>query len=256
MLQFETPSLSRGVRNILIVTTAAYAVQIMPFIGESVTDWCLLMPSRAIGNMEIWRLFTYMFLHDPRGPWHLVFNMLALWMCGTEIETLWGTRRFVFFYLYSGIAAGLFSFFLWNSPIIGASGAVLAILTVYAFYYPQRRVLMFFIFPMPVWIAVIIIGFISIAGSLSSAGGISHITHLGGILAALAWVKGKPLIERISWIFGKFVRRREIQKAKTAMMEKQRRDEMVDSVLKKISKSGMGSLSQSEKDILLRASRK
>ena len=257
MLSYSPPSFPKGVRTLLVATVAVYVVQIIPTIGDIVLDLGSLIPFRVFAGAQVWRLVTYLFLHDPRGPWHLVFNMLALWMFGIEIENLWGTRTFVLFYLGSGIGAGLLSFVMWHNPIIGASGAVLALLTVYAFYFPQRRVLMFFIFPMPVWLAVAIIGFISLAGSMSGPGGIAHLTHLGGILAAVIYVKLFPLLARAG---GEHRRRRSEQRMRHQAEERgsQQRffEDHVDPILKKISEQGMGSLSAEERKILRAASRR
>jgi len=254
-MQFGAPQLTRGVRDLLIVSFAVYAVQILPLAGGSVMEYGALVPSLAVGKGQVWRTVTYMFLHDPQGPWHLVFNMLALWMFGIEIEERWGTRRFVLFYLASGMAAGMASFLMWNTPIIGASGAVLALLTVYASYFPDRRVLMFFIFPMPVRIAVLIIGFISLAGSMSSAGGIAHLTHLGGIVVAFMYLKAEPLY---GWCAAKLkIARRALggQRATADPKGKQRYyEDVIDPILRKISVHGIESLTAHERETLTRAS--
>ena len=113
--------------------------------------------------------------------------MLALWMFGVELEELWGSKRFTIFYLLCGAGSGLLSIFLWNTSIIGALGAILGLLTVYACYFPDRTISMFFIFPMPVKFAVIIIGAISLWGASTGAGGIAHLMHLGGILIGLLY---------------------------------------------------------------------
>jgi membrane associated rhomboid family serine protease len=252
MPNFETPPITRGVRNLLIATVLVYAVQILPFFGSLLLEWCDLVPSLAIGKGQIWRFFTYMFLHDPSGPWHLAFNMLALWMFGSEIENMWGYRRFTAVYLFSGIAAGAFSFLIWDSPVIGASGAVLSLLTIYAMYFPNRQILIFFIFPAPVWIAVVIIGFISVAGSMTSAGGIAHLTHLGGILAGLFYIKAVPFLGGMF----RLPQRRKfhiLQKHNEAESSGRYDSDKIDPILRKISISGMGSLSREERQSLEKA---
>lgn len=255
MSQFGAQKLSRGVRDILIASFAVYAVEILPAAGEYVMSYGALIPSKVGAEGQAWRLVTYMFLHDPRGPWHLVFNMLALWMFGGEIENLWGTRRFILFYIISGVCAGAVSFVMWNTPIVGASGAVLALLTVYAFYFPDRQVLMFFIFPMPVRIAVMIIGFISLAGSMSSAGGIAHLTHLGGIAVAIIYLKAQPLVCRFMTGAGVF-RAQPRGSTDDGHVGARGRyfEEVIDPILQKISLHGVESLTAREREILRRAS--
>src|SRR5689334_14344146 len=112
-----------------------------------------LLPADVIGSFRVWQLGTYMFLHA--GVFHILFNMLALWMFGTELERIWGTRYFLKFYFVTGIGAGvltvLFSLMpfgfaqqLQQSIVIGASGAVYALLLAYAIYFPDRPIYMYF----------------------------------------------------------------------------------------------------------------
>ena len=183
--------LTTGIRFLLIATVGIYVFQIIPHIGIWAIVFGGLKPSYVLHG-HLWRLVAYMFLHDSMTPWHILFNMLALWMFGVEIEQMWGTKRFVIFYFIAGIGSGLISLLLvlWGDPlIIGASGAVLAVLTVYAYYFPHRQILLFFLFPVPVRIAVIIFGAISLLGAVQSTGGIAHLTHLGGIIVAIVYLR-------------------------------------------------------------------
>jgi membrane associated rhomboid family serine protease len=132
MVYFNRPGLPTGIRNLLIVTLAVFVLQVLPVTEHWTMRWGALVPYEVFRRGEVWRLLTYMFLHG--GPFHLFFNLLALWMFGVEIEQLWGTRRFVVFYLAGGVCSGLLSVFMAPGVfVIGASGAVLAVLTVYAF---------------------------------------------------------------------------------------------------------------------------
>jgi membrane associated rhomboid family serine protease len=156
---------------------------------------------------HLWQLATYMFLHE--GLFHILFNMLALWMFGTELERTWGTRYFLKFYFVTGIGAAAltvvfsllpfgFAESLRYAPIIGASGAVYGLLLAYALYYPDRPIYMYFVFPIPAKYFVAIIGAIAFYSSLSSSGGIANATHLGGLLVAFIFLKGTrvhPLAE-------------------------------------------------------------
>jgi membrane associated rhomboid family serine protease len=109
---------------------------------------------------QVWRLLTYAFLHDPGGILHIVFNMLFLWWFGSDVEDLYGPREFLIFYLGASLAGGLLFFFsslAWipGAPCLGASGAVLAVLTLCAIHYPQRTILLFFLLPVPVWLFLV-----------------------------------------------------------------------------------------------------
>lgn len=244
----------KGIKYFLIISIAVHIMQHIPGLGQLLSNNASLIPVLVFRNGQIWRLITYIFLHGD--PMHLLFNMLALWMFGVEIEERWGTKRFVVFYFISGVGAGLLSFFMWEASIIGASGAILALLTVYAYYYPNRKILMFFIFPVKVWIAVVIIGAISIlmAGSGSN---VAHLTHLGGIVVAIIYLRYYN--QAISWN----THRRAVGAEKTMRKRAHNKismdrhyEEVIDPILKKISEKGMGSLTKEEKKILAQASKK
>jgi membrane associated rhomboid family serine protease len=157
-----------------------------------------LEPSSVVRNLWVWQLGTYMFLHG--GMFHILFNMLALWMFGAELERIWGTRYFLKFYFVTGIGAGiltvLFSLLpfgashqLYGSIIIGASGAIYGLLLAYALYFPNRPIYMYFVFPIPAKIFVLIMGAIAFYASLSGAGGgIANATHLSGLLVAYLYL--------------------------------------------------------------------
>jgi membrane associated rhomboid family serine protease len=170
-----------------------------------------LMPAAVTGQLQIWQLGTYMFLHA--GLLHILFNMLALWMFGTELERTWGTRYFVKYYLSTGIGAAvltvLFSLLpmgvaasLRHSIVIGASGAVYGLLLAYGLYFPDRPIYMYLVFPIPAKYFVLIMGAIAFYSSLAEAGGVANATHLGGIVVGYLLLKGArihPLSEAKYW---------------------------------------------------------
>jgi membrane associated rhomboid family serine protease len=157
-----------------------------------------LEPSYVVRKLWVWQLGTYMFLHG--GMFHILFNMLALWMFGAELERIWGTPYFLKFYFVTGIGAGiltvLFSLLpfgvsqqLYGSIIIGASGAIYGLLLAYALYFPNRPIYMYFVFPIPAKIFVLIMGAIAFYASFSGAGGgIANATHLSGLLVAYLYL--------------------------------------------------------------------
>ena len=258
---YSYSSIPKGLRFLLIATVAVWIVEILPGIGGLFLQMGALAPFKAVAHLQIWRFVSYLFLHDPHSPMHLLFNMLALWMFGVELEDLWGTRRFLTFYFLSGVGSGLFSVLSWHSPVIGASGAILALLTVYACYFPNRTILLFFIFPVPVRIAVLIIGAISLWGAWTGAGGIAYLTHLGGIGVGFLYYKYYSAV--IEW----WRRRAEpsIKKKPTILEFRQKNDdtdtttseeEEIDRILEKISRQGMDSLTEKERQKLLNASKK
>ncbi len=170
-----------------VVTT--FVQTLIPYLG--------LVPAIVVHRFWVWQLATYMFLHG--GIFHILFNMLALWMFGTELERIWGTRYFLKFYFVTGIGAGVltvlfsllpfdFAHQVQRSVIIGASGSIYGLLLAYAMYFPDRPILLV-VFPVPAKMAVTILGAIALFSSLSDSGGVANATHLGGLLVAYLFLK-------------------------------------------------------------------
>jgi membrane associated rhomboid family serine protease len=200
----STSSYSFGPGPLTPAIKALVAANVALFLGDLVaqrtlTTWLGMQPSAVIGRLEAWRLVTYMFLHG--GVFHILFNMLALWMFGVELERMWGSRYFAKFYFVAGAGAALTALVLSFVPgfggevyyalTIGASGAVYGVLLAYALYFPHRPIYMYFVFPIPAKYFVMIIGGISLLASMGGPGsGIAHTTHLGGLVAAYVYLKG------------------------------------------------------------------
>jgi len=158
-----------------------------------------LIPSAVVHQFRIWQLASYMFLHG--GLFHILFNMLALWMFGAELERIWGTREFLKFYFITGVGAGALTVAFSLLPfgfaeqlqyviVIGASGAIYALLLAYALYFPDRPIYMYFVFPIPAKIFVLIMGAIAFYSSMAeSGGGIANATHLGGLVIGYLYLK-------------------------------------------------------------------
>ncbi len=243
-----------GIRNLLIATIGVYVLQMVPGVRNYVHGLGLLVPRLVYEHAQVWRLVTYMFLHDPSGVLHIGFNMLMLWMFGNELEQMWGTRRFLIFYFLCGIGAGALSFFMWNAHILGASGAIYGVLTIFAIYFPDRQILVFFMFPMRIRTFVIVMGIVSVVMSIQAASGIAHLTHLGGIVVALVYYR---FYDRGEEFIRAFKEAREEKKSRRRVEELEQRkryyDDVVDPILKKISEQGMESLTPGEKKALEKA---
>ena len=176
--------------NVLVFLATTFAPGLLPLIG--------LVPVAVISQFRIWQLVTYMFVHA--GVFHILFNMLALWMFGTELERVWGTRYFVKFYFVTGVGAAIltvvfsllpfgFAQQVHYSIVVGASGAIYGLLLAFALYFPDRPIYMYFVFPIPARIFVMILGAIELLSSLSAPGGVANATHLGGLLVGYAFLK-------------------------------------------------------------------
>ena len=193
---FGPGPLTPAVKALIAVNVAAF---LLAFVMPSINMWFGLHPADVVERLSFWQPVTYMFLHG--GVFHILFNMLALWMFGVELERMWGTRYFVKFYFVAGIGAAVttlvlsftplpFANELYHSLTIGASGAVYGILLGYARYFPDRPIYLYFVFPVPAKYFVMIIGAISLFASMGGGGGIAHTTHLGGLVAAYLFIKG------------------------------------------------------------------
>ncbi len=156
-----------------------------------------LRPAAVLHDKRVWQLVTYMFIHA--GPFHIIFNMLTLWMFGTELERVWGTRFFVKFYLITGIGSGVLTILasllpfapmsvFYYAVIVGASGAIYGVLLAYALYFPDRQIYYMMLFPIPARVFVLIMGAIALLLSLSEAGGVANVTHVGGLLVAYVYL--------------------------------------------------------------------
>ena len=192
---FGPGPISTALKALIGVTVAIFVAQL---VFPILTDVLGLHPVLVLRYLWIWQLGTYMFLHG--GLFHILFNMLALWMFGTELERIWGTRYFLKFYLVTGVGAGaltvLFSLLPFGfaqqvhySNVIGASGAIYGLLLAYAMYFPDRPIYMYFVFPIPAKIFVAIMGAIAFLSSLGDSGGVANATHLGGLIVAYLFLK-------------------------------------------------------------------
>src|SRR5262249_44113163 len=194
-LSFGPGPVPRAIKALIIANVVMFVLQL---ISPLVTDLLGLHPAFVLGRLWVWQLGTYMFLHG--GLMHILFNMLALWMFGSELERMWGTRYFLKFYFVAGIGAGAlpvaFSLFpvapavsLWYANVIGASGAIYALLLAFALYFPDRPIYLYMLFPIPAKIFVAIMGAIAFYSSVVESGGIANATHLGGLIVGYLYLK-------------------------------------------------------------------
>lgn len=185
---------SPAVRTLLVANIAVFLFQTLArtFAQVRLDRLFGLVPYDVVHHFFLWQLATYMFLHG--GLLHIAFNLLALWMFGSELESLWGTRRFMRFYFITGIGAALTSTLVTpNSPIpiIGASGAVYGLLAAYGILFPDRVILLYFVLPIRAKYLVLILGLITFWSSISvTGGGVAHVAHLGGMIFGWLYLRG------------------------------------------------------------------
>ena len=165
-------------------------------------QWLSLIPLAVTTGGEIWRLVTYLFLHG-QSPLHIMLNMLILWMFGPEIERVLGRRQFIFYYLLTGVGAGLCSLAVTPfSPhaVMGASGAMYALLLAFALYFPNQYLLLFFFLPVKAKYLVAGTVVLELLFSLSGVqDGIAHVAHLGGMVFGYLWLKRRTLLPDLKY---------------------------------------------------------
>jgi membrane associated rhomboid family serine protease len=158
----------------------------------SLDELALWPPGGFESRFAPWQLVTYAFLHG--GFAHIFFNMLGLYMFGSEIERLFGSRFYAWYYLGCVVSAALCHLAIESFvggpqvPMVGASGGVYGLLLAFGLYFPQRRVLLLFPpVPLPARVFVIVFAVIELVlGVTGTAAGVAHFAHLGGMIGG--WV--------------------------------------------------------------------
>lgn len=231
-------------------------------------------PARLLGRP--WTPLTYMFVHA--GFFHLFFNMLVLFFFGPPLEERWGSREFLKFYLIAGLGGAVLSFAFPRTPIVGASGAVYGVMMAYALYWPENRIYIWGILPVKAKWLVAFLFVVSLMSAADTGSGVAHMAHLGGFVAAFAYLKspwgpsqwgarrgGPAGAGRGRDLLGSFRRgereksatpaRRPTAVRRTTREEDELLDE-VDRILDKISQEGIGALNEQERRRLDEASRR
>jgi membrane associated rhomboid family serine protease len=159
--------------------------------ADGFIDAFALIPPQVLGGFEIWRLVTYQFLHA--GVWHVALNMLMLWMFGSELEQRWGGKFFLKYYLVCGVGGGIIYTLVRAGvpdPTIGASGAIFGVLMAYGMWFPNRVVLLAFLFPVRVRHVIVFLIVIEFLQGVESTGdGIAHAAHLGGMAFGYVYLR-------------------------------------------------------------------
>ena len=189
-------SLPTAVRWLLITNTVVYVMSLFAVrfgLGAILFRHLELVPHDVVTG-SLWQLVSYMFLHDPGGFLHILFNMLALWMFGKDLEALWGFERFLRYYFVCGIGAGICTViggYLVGEPLtptIGASGAIFGLLLAFGMAFPDAIIIMI-IFPIKAKYFVMLAGAMAILGAFMMNSGVSNSAHIGGLLVGYISLK-------------------------------------------------------------------
>jgi membrane associated rhomboid family serine protease len=271
MLQVFSPEVSPAVQD------DSGQTQFAPQQKKQILTEVFDLDAQAVSEGQVWRLLTYAFLHDVGSFMHILFNMLFLWWFGTDVEDLYGPVEFLTFYLVSAVVGALAYVAAWMAgvgsanPVIGASGAVMAVMVVCAMHYPSRVIWVFMFLPIPIWFFVLfelMRDWVTFATHARTTTAVS--VHLGGGIFGFAYYE---LQWRLSGFFSGFkamqrrrprarlrVYREEVEApamdrgAPSGIDMNEQLEAKLDAVLDKVARLGQASLTESERQILLRAS--
>jgi membrane associated rhomboid family serine protease len=290
---------------LLIINIVIYVLQLatqrvtllgmIPHNNMGIVTNLLMLDTERVLHGELWRLVSYAFVHavpgrDGSNFWmHIFFNLLFLWWFGSDVETIYGTKEFVWFYLTSALVGGC-AFEAWallthqggpglavnTWPVrLGASGAVTAVMVVYACHFPTRMILVFFLLPVPIWLFVLFQVVRDAFAFLSDAQtGTAVQVHLAGAAFGFAYYKMQwRLSGLLSRLWAWRGQRAPPPRARVsrpaddlaeavavgappaaAPLIDEQLEAKVDAVLEKVAKTGQASLTDTEREILLRAS--
>ena len=185
------PSLPPITQALMLINVALFCVDYM--LGGLLSQWLALFP---IGHGFLpWQLVSYAFLHDLNNLFHLFFNMLGLWMFGSELERLWGPRRYLQFYAASVLTAAAAQLALTaitgsHAPTVGASGALFGLLLGFGMMFPNRIIMPLFPpIPMKARTFVIVFGGLELLLGIAGSSGVAHFAHLGGMVGGYLMIR-------------------------------------------------------------------
>ena len=269
---------------LIAINVAVYVLQLVTerpgFVhGRSPFTDALEMNADLVFKGQLWRLLTCAFLHSPENMYHILFNMLFLWWFGRDVEEIYGHTEFLAMYLAAAIVSSLvfvvgYAVDLHGGLAYGASGAVTAVMLICACHDPYRSILLFWLVPVPIWLFVafaVAKDFFSLLGA-GGGGNVAFTAHLGGaafgfLYYRFQWRVSTWLPDVRSWLKPRSraqlrVYRDEEEPAPpvsvgapaVASGEDEQLEAKLDAVLAKVSQHGKESLTDSERQILLRAS--
>jgi len=211
------------------------------------------VPEKALEQGYLWQFLTYGFIHD-KGVLHILFNMYVLWWAGAEVERYLGSREFIWHYLMAVVAA-TFLYLPWaylsgqsSVAMVGASGAIMSLLAVYATAFPDRQIYLLVFGPFRARTLVLLLMAIDLAIVLGGESSVAGAAHLGGAVFGFAYMRMRG---GVAAYFEELERR----------YESRQRDQSrnlrldLDRVLRRLNDVGMEALTREERAILNRASK-
>lgn len=257
------------VKRLLIANAVVFGITLL--VGQRfIFDWFAFQPTRIF--IRPWGVVTYMFVHG--GFMHVAVNMLVLFFFGPPLESRWGSKEFLKFYMICGLGGVALSYLFLPAAVVGASAAVYGVMLAFAMNWPDSPIYVWGIFPVKAkWlVAFLFVITLMSAFSGSQGSGIAHFAHLGGIAAGFLYLKSdwrpkqkaRVLREKASGTRRRLAivpreereARREARAQERNLEDEKALYDQVDAVLDKISAQGMSALTPEELRLLDQMSRK
>lgn len=253
-MRLALPPITPVVMRLLIINVVVFvAAWMIPQLRRILTDWFSVYPWKIFNVLQLWRLVTYQFLHS--GISHILVNMLVLYFFGPMLERQWGSKKFLTFYLICGATGGILfqllamAHILPADPLVGASGAIYGMLAAGAILFPNLRVYVMGIFPLPLMVLALIFAGISVLRFFGGHNAGGEAAHLAGMAAGAVYVLYQPWRQKIKANSNRATWQSKINQGRVLQAE-------VDRILDKINDSGITSLTKQEKKILKKASQR
>lgn len=256
------------VTTLILINAAVFVIDY--FSQGQLTAWFKLRADLFTHPWNAYQLLTAGFLHSTTNIWHILINMYSLWLFGRDVESFYGRREFL--RLYLGLL--LFSSLVWvlsedvaarsfNSPasMLGASGAVMGVIVLFACLFPKRTLLIWGVLPTPAWVLAalfVLFNLVGAAGEPTNGDvGVAYMAHLGGAAGGYLYYR---LRLNLSSVGGGARLSQWFQRRPKLKLRRPDEDDTlnapVDKILEKISREGMDSLSRQERKLLENASRR
>jgi membrane associated rhomboid family serine protease len=247
--------------NLILVNVVVFVAQ---KVFEGFTATFSLHSDLLREPWNFWQLLTYGFLHDPENLAHIVFNMIGLWVFGTDLEQIYGRAELLRIYLATIVAAGL----VWvgveafgqheQASLLGASGGVMGLMILFVLHFPRRTLLVWGILPVPAWGLAAAFVVFDIFGAANPGDNVAHVAHLSGVAFGflyyrLGWNLGRMVPSRLSGAMFRFRPKLRIHDPEEAARDL---NAEVDAILAKISQQGEASLTKKERRTLEEASKR
>ena len=188
------PSLTPAVKTLILVNVAVFGLEILLRVASvralnTFLDLFALQPDLALQGLRVWQFITYSFLHDVNNVLHIGFNMVMLWMFGSEVEAALGSRRFLRLYFGAALAGGICMIPWYHSSILGASGAVFGCMAIFARLFPRRLIYIWGVVPVRARTLAIALVVIELLVSVGGKPGTAHFAHLGGFAGGYLFLR-------------------------------------------------------------------